>query len=342
MASGIEDFERLAASLNHDVGDPVPAGSAVELLEAAEGAAGLRAAGDSYAASWRRYLNLTSRTGFLRSLPNREHRYRWAETCFQAILASQYTLADMFEERVRRHPERSYLFEASAAAGPAWTYAQIALRLRTIAAMFCAVEAEPRVAIFSENSIDSACCDLACLIHRIFDTPLSVHFDAATLTWIFDRLAINVVVTDTEDRLLRLLEVRSATARPFRIYSTGAPNPDAQGVRDTESLAAACSRTDLERAGARLERRRNRPITDVATVMFTSGSTGAPKGIAFTLYHLVTKRFARAAALPDVGDDEVLLCYLPLYHTFGRYLELLGMMFWEDLTFLPGTLRLRR
>ena len=61
--------------------------------------------------------------------------------------------------------------------------------------------------------------------------------------------------------------------------------------------------------------------------MFTSGSTGIPKGIAFTFYHLVNKRFARAAALPDVGDYEVLLCYLPLYHTFGHYLELLGMMF---------------
>lgn len=44
--------------------------------------------------------------------------------------------------------------------------------------------------------------------------------------------------------------------------------------------------------------------------------------------NLVTKRFARAAALPFVGEEETLLCFLPLYHTFGRYLELLGMLFW--------------
>ena len=44
--------------------------------------------------------------------------------------------------------------------------------------------------------------------------------------------------------------------------------------------------------------------------------------------NLVTKRFARAAALPFVGEEEVLLCFLPLYHTFGRYLEMLGMLFW--------------
>ena len=28
------------------------------------------------------------------------------------------------------------------------------------------------------------------------------------------------------------------------------------------------------------------------------------------------------------GRDEVLLCYLPLFHTFGRYLEMLGTIFW--------------
>lgn len=69
-------------------------------------------------------------------------------------------------------------------------------------------------------------------------------------------------------------------------------------------------------------------LDDVATVMFTSGSTGTPKGVAFSIGNLVTKRFARAAALPAVGRDEVLLCYLPLFHTFGRYLELLGTMYW--------------
>ncbi|MCA9753721.1 MAG: AMP-binding protein, partial [Gemmatimonadetes bacterium] len=67
---------------------------------------------------------------------------------------------------------------------------------------------------------------------------------------------------------------------------------------------------------------------DVATTMYTSGTTGDPKGVPFTHANLVTKRFARAAAWPDLGEGDVFLCYLPLYHTFGRWLEMLGCVFW--------------
>ncbi len=71
-------------------------------------------------------------------------------------------------------------------------------------------------------------------------------------------------------------------------------------------------------------------------MLFTSGSTGRPKGVSFSEYNLVAKRFARAAALPDVGEDEVFLCFLPLYHTFGRYLELLGSIYWGGTYVVSG------
>src|SRR5512133_280816 len=62
--------------------------------------------------------------------------------------------------------------------------------------------------------------------------------------------------------------------------------------------------------------------------MFPSGAVGRPKGIIFTHENLVSKRLCRAFALPRVGEGDVFLAYLPLYHTFGRWLELAGSLWW--------------
>ena len=62
--------------------------------------------------------------------------------------------------------------------------------------------------------------------------------------------------------------------------------------------------------------------------MYTSGTTGTPKAIQFSHRNLVFKRFARALALPAIGENDTFLCFLPLYHTFGRFLEMMGCIFW--------------
>ncbi len=327
----MKDYPALLANLlsASSASESPPSPGAVEILELAEKMLQPGCAEVPDAGTWRRYLDSTGCSAFVHALPGREHRCRWAETAFKAVLRSGYSLEDMLADRVRRHPERILFREASGDVQSAWTYAQVARRLRILAGLLCRTEPEPRVAIFCENSIDSACCDLACLVHRIFDAPLNVHFDVPALVPIFDRLRINVALADTEERITRLQEVRSRAKQPFRIFSAGTPAAEPHHpVAGIEALEQACARLDLDGLDELLARRRNKPLTEVATAMFTSGSTGTPKGIAFTHYHLVTKRFARAAALPAVGDREVLLCYLPLYHTFGRYLELLGTIYW--------------
>ncbi|MFW5952387.1 MAG: AMP-binding protein, partial [Gemmatimonadota bacterium] len=181
--------------------------------------------------------------------------------------------------------------------------------------------------MMAENSLASAAVDLACLFHDIFVSPLSVHTDADTLAWICERLRLDTAVTDTEERLLKLRDARERTGYPARILVTDSELADPR--RGVEALGPEAAGLGPDEIEARLEARPRFGMHDVCTVMFTSGSTGRPKGVAFTQQNLVSKRFARGAALPDVGEDEVLLCYLPLFHTFGRYLELLGSIYWR-------------
>ncbi len=275
---------------------------------------------------WHEYLNYTGRPRFLLSLGEYELRERWAETVFKAVFHSDYNLLDLFRQRAEESPERVLFEESVNSFQRQWNYADVDRYTRRIAAAFYKSRKEPRVVIFLENCADGACADLGCLFYDILTVPLNVHFDEETLTHIFNKLGINIAVTDSRDRLRRLMKVSSRVETPFQIFVTDKDNDE---LRDEDYyLGEACSLLSAADIESLLSSRRRKPVDEVASALFTSGSTGKPKGVCFSQFNMVTKRFARAAALPGVGRDETLLCYLPLYHTFGRFLEMLGMIYW--------------
>ena len=296
---------------------------AVELLGAAESALASGALPPALAHRW---LDATRRREHLLSLPGREERHLWAEAAVCAVGASGYGLPEMLAQRVVAHPGRT-LFAASPAPGaPRWSYAHVARRADAVAAALLSLEAEPRVAIVSENGVDSACLDLACLLHGLLVAPLSPHLSPGELAGAFDALSVNLAVAASEETLRRLREAARRVARPFRVVLLDEA-AELAGDGDVV-LGEALAALDEAALPALLARAPRRPLRETCTVLFTSGSTGGQKGVAFSMENLVTKRFARAAALPFVGEEELLLCFLPLYHTFGRYLEMLGTIFW--------------
>ncbi len=313
-------FERCTAD---DLTSPEP-GAALAVVSAAERAL---AAGNVPAESWHAYLDRTRRREFLLALPDAAARTRWAETTFGAIRASGYSLATLLSQRVAAHPDRVFLQASSRPETPCWTYAQTERRLRGIAAALASLsKGPPRVAILAENSLDSACCDLACLVHGIFVAPLAPHLQLSELTSLIPRLGANLILVDTADQLAKVEALATRLSSPVRPVLLDAAARLKRGT-------AAVLGEEVGKLGADETEQALRMLSpfgldETATVLFTSGSTGAQKGFAFSPFNLLTKRFARAAALPFVGEGEVLLCYLPLYHTFGRYLELLGTLFW--------------
>jgi long-chain acyl-CoA synthetase len=308
--------------------------AALRLLEAAESLLLPGEGGRVAPATWHAYLDVTADPTFLQALPGAAARERWASTTFRAIRVSGYSLRTMLEQRARAHGDRVFLEDRREPDTPFWSYSEVRRYARAMAGVFLDAAPEPRVAIFCENNVDGVVADLACLTEGILVTPLNVHLDEESLAWIFRRLAINIVVTDTGERHAKLARACDAAGCRVTVFLTGSrtdmrePGGGATTVREAVPLRQACVQLDLTTLDAKLAARRTDVIAP-ATVMFTSGSTGGVKGVVFSQYMLLTKRFARAAALPAVGHDEVLLCYLPLFHTFGRYLEMLGMLYWR-------------
>lgn len=62
---------------------------------------------------------------------------------------------------------------------------------------------------------------------------------------------------------------------------------------------------------------------EVSTLLYTSGTTGKPKGVMLTHHNLLsnTKSFIKVL---DVKNDEIFLCVLPMFHTFGFTVTILA------------------
>ena len=283
-------------------------------------------------ATWFGFLNETAKPLFLRNL-DMAGRNRWTSVVFKVLQHTQYSLNDMMKQRVDEHPQQLLFKDMSVTPAVDWTYEQIYRHMREIAAMILmAAEGEPRVALYNENCMEGACVDLACLCSGIFIAPFSTHFSVEILTALFDKLSVNVAIADTPQRVAILEKVGAQAARPFRIFSMtrGSGKPSVATYLQEECMKIA--RPEIDRI---LSSRPLKPTNTVATTMFTSGSTGLPKGVSFSAYNIVSKRFARAAALPEVGN-ETFLCYLPLFHTFGRFLEMTGAIFWHGTYVFAG------
>ena len=309
---------------------------ALQILEAASEITKLNVVSVEAVYAIEEFLRITSQPEFLKSLKDYNHRNNWAEICFDFIQKSNFNLLSLFRQRVNEHPTK-ILFQEYKQQNPIRiTYKSADNMIREIAGGFISVceNIEPRVAILCDNSTESAMCDLACLFYSILDTPLNVSFDTDTLISIFNELKINLVVTDSLERLNMLKFLRNKTNRDFKIIVTMRNLPtDNDSVLFLGELQKSLTIAERETI---LNTHRKFKLNEVATVMFTSGSTGKPKGISFSIYNLISKRFARGAAVPYLGDNEVMLCYLPLFHTFGRYLELLGTIYWRGTYIFTG------
>ncbi len=307
--------------------DADPSGDAAAVLDAArrELDAADAPPDDTTRATWREFLDLTRRPDFLQALPDDETRRLWADVAVAAVRLIGFSLEDLFDQRATEHPERIWLREDPRQPDATWTYKRARRKARAYAAALLAAGRAPRVALLTPNEPRGALCDLGCLMHGLLVTPIAPHTDAGTVTWICDSLDIAVIVSGgAETAATAAAACEAAAGETVHLVLEDAP-PAGVEARSLEALTAALTRDDVDAALAAQPRF---DLDDVCTVMFTSGSTGRPKGVEFSLLNLVSKRFARAAALPEVGRDEVLLSYLPLFHTFGRYLELLGTLFW--------------
>ncbi len=273
-------------------------------------------------------LDLLRRPTFLRRVAATGGTELWAQRILSAVEASHFTVGELFRQRAASYATRVLFEIPTRGGGESLSWSDVAARVETLARGLTALyhpEPPARVAILSENRIEMALLDLACLTSGLENVMIPANATDADIGYILGHAKVGTVVVSGREQLDKV-EKNRGSLPDLKHVVTIEPLDGVAGavttLRDVEDRAGEIPASLIEERSAAVR------IGDRATIMYTSGTTGMPKGIQYSHRNLVFKRFARALALPEIGDRDVFLCYLPLFHTFGRFLEMLGCVFW--------------
>jgi long-subunit acyl-CoA synthetase (AMP-forming)/GNAT superfamily N-acetyltransferase len=252
----------------------------------------------------------------------------WMARILRVLDGARFTVASLLTQRAERYGPRTLFRESVRGREVSHSWIEVITRVDQLACGFIALKdkhgAAP-IAVLSENRFEVALVDLACLSTGLVNLMIPAATTEVDVAYILAQAEAGTAVVSSEEQLRKVERHRRELPALQTIVLMDRGTAPESGVLSLAELAALGRPVTHERLAG--ERGAVDPRA-LATVMYTSGTTGRPKGICFSQRNIVSKRFARALALPEIGDHDVFLCFLPLFHTFGRYFELMGCVFW--------------
>lgn len=226
-------------------------------------------------------------------------------------VSHDHTLGQLFEERVAATPDAVAYVEYSHVLGKWFNHSwksihQQAGRAQSLLKEL-GLEAGDRIGIMAHGGSYWITLDLAAAGLGIVTVPLYHRDRGGNVAYVAGRSRMRALFIggpaqwhELEDERARMPDVEQVFSamtvpdtevRPFLLeLSSAAPSPYRVTQDDPDSLA---------------------------TIVFTSGTTGRPKGVQLTHANILSNAVAATAAVP-IGPEDRLLSFLPLSHMFER------------------------
>jgi long-chain acyl-CoA synthetase len=175
-----------------------------------------------------------------------------------------------------------------------------------------------RVAVLAENRVEWMIADMGILTAAAVNVPPHTPLSAAQVHYQFADAGVRWVFVSTAHQLDKVLQIHhDLPALKGIVVFDQIDGSDATPWEEFLRLGRAA----LAKAVGELARREAAlGPDDLATIMYTSGTTGQPKGVMLTHGNLISNSAACLDVEPILADD-VNLCWLPLSHIYARTVD---------------------
>ncbi|MFE9413110.1 AMP-dependent synthetase/ligase [Streptomyces sp. NPDC006704] len=232
---------------------------------------------------------------------------------------SDGNLTDLIRRNATQHPDVAVMGRKIAGAWADVTARQFLAEVRAVAKGLIAsgVEAGDRVALLSRTRYEWVLLDFAIWSAGAVTVPVYETSSPEQIQWILGDSAATLALVESEAHEASVESVRAAL-------------PALKGIWRIEADAVA----RLTAAGADVsdalldQRMSSAHADDPATIVYTSGTTGRPKGCVLThraFFAECGNVVERLKPLFRTGECSVLL-FLPAAHVFGRLVEVASVM----------------
>jgi long-chain acyl-CoA synthetase len=240
------------------------------------------------------------------------------------------TLARMFWEQVERSGDRPAQQFKHGAGWTTITWREVGETVRELALGLLALGRAKgdSVALLSSSRAEWVQADFAIFTAGCVTVPVYPSYPPDLIAYIVNDSGARTIIVEDPAQLAKVLQAREKTPNLEHIIVISdydAPQPPKM-VMTWESLR----RLGRENAGTGAlgsllaERVASTRPTDLATIVYTSGTTGPPKGVMQTHGNHIAAVTASKQATP-VEEGWVHLLFLPLAHSFARLESFLGV-----------------
>ena len=228
----------------------------------------------------------------------------------------QANATDLLMDRVNETPDHAIFAIPTADGG--WsdiTASEFLDQVRALAKGFVAAGVQPgdKIGLMCKTRYEWTLIDFGIWFAGAIMVPIYETSSPSQLQWNLNDSGTVAMITETPDHLSRFDEVHADLPLISTVWKID--------LGDLDKLAASgADVTDAE-----IERRRNLAVgSDIATLIYTAGTTGMPKGCVLTHSNFVELTRNARGAIPEVVNPESsTLLFITLAHIFARFISVL-------------------